>query len=549
MSADRLYRFVNSKNTKEKSMALHKTQYISRIAVKLLTVLAVVIAAFLLYQSVTVSFYSSKRYTEPIFQMQDSTLSHILMFIAVCILTFCLNAVLKRFKAYQEKAARAVLVFAAVWLAAIGCIFLWQHPYYPSGDQLYIITAAKDAVGGSYPMMVNGGLIGMCPQNKGMIFLYEILYRIAGESFYRVGAFIHIIYVIAILFMGYYLLKNNTGAVICRIMYCFLMMLCAPLVLYLPYIYGDLGSICFIMVLFYSLSEFEKKLEYRYIVAAAVSAAVALLMRTNTWIVLIAVCIGMVLVALEKRNIRPLIAAVCIVVSAQAAVSGVNYMYEVRSGYEAKGIPTILYIAMGLQETDGQPGVYNHYHQSVYADNNFDTAAASAEGLENIKESVDKFINSPDYARYFFAKKLRMQWTEPTFEAFYATNSIPDGVVAPLWINELYYGKPHDIVWKTANYYQSIVYGAFFVMVVALMLKRLKDIDSITFIIPLIAVVGGFLFSIIWESQSRYVLPYYVMIVMYAPVGLNQISEWIAAAAGLITKKRKKAENKEDRAA
>jgi hypothetical protein len=86
-------------------------------------------------------------------------------------------------------------------------------------------------------------------------------------------------------------------------------------------------------------------------------------------------------------------------------------------------------------------------------------------------------------------------------------------------------------------------------MVVALMLKRLKDIVSITFIIPLIAVVGGFLFSIIWESQCRYVLPYYVMIVMYAPVGLNQISEWIAAAAGLINKKRKKAENKEDRAA
>jgi hypothetical protein len=507
-------------------MKLSKTQYISRTAVKLMTVAAVAIAAFLLYQSVTVSFYPSKIYSDPIFQMQDSALSHIVKFIAVCILAFCLNVVLKRLKAYQEKAALAVLVFAAVWLVVIGCIFLWQHPYYPSGDQLYIISAAEAAAGDSYPMMVSGGLIGMCPQNKGMVFLYEILFRISGENFYRVGAFIHIIYNVVILLMGYLLLKNHTKAVICRIMYCFLIMMCAPLTLYLPYIYGDLGAICFSMVLFWALSEYEKGLKIKYILVAVIAAAAALLMRMNAWIVLIAVCIGMILMALEKKSIKPVIAAVCIVGAAWLAVSGVSFMYEVRSGYEdVQGIPSVLYIAMGLQETDGQPGIYNHYHQSVYVDNDLDTAAAAAEGLENIKESIANFADNPDYAAYFFIKKLRMQWTEPTFEAFYATNSIPRGVVAPLWINELYYGKPHDIVWKLSNYYQSMIYCSFFAMVWALIFKKLKNIGSMAFLIPLIAIVGGFLFSIIWETQSRYVLPYYVMMIMYAPVGIYNIIE------------------------
>lgn len=40
--------------------------------------------------------------------------------------------------------------------------------------------------------------------------------------------------------------------------------------------------------------------------------------------------------------------------------------------------------------------------------------------------------------------------------------------------------------------------------------------------LPWIAVFGGFLFSILWEAKSRYVFPYCVFMILYAPEGLYQ---------------------------
>jgi len=533
-----------SDNIKNKADMRDKNEYVSGILVRIMAVFAVVISVFLIYQSVTKSFYSSKNYNEPIFIMNDSSVVHILLFILVCTAFFALNRLLRRFQSVNENIARVALTAAGIWITAVGCIFLWEHPYYPVGDQNNIITAARLAAQGDYAVFKQGGLIGLCPQNRGMVFLYEILYRISGDNCYRVGAFIHIGYILGILVSGYFFLKNKFEAAVCRIVFCVLIMFCAPLILYLPYIYGDLGSICFSMVIFWAISEYEKQLRWRYVAISMTAAAMAMLCRMNTWIVIIATAIGLILLAIEKKKIQPVIAIFCIVLAAEGAVSGVARIYEHRSGIETEqGIPSILYVAMGLQETDRQPGVYNHYHQTVWVDSDFDIDSSTKEALRNIEESIDKFRSDRAYAKYFFKKKLRMQWTEPTFEAFYATNSVPDNVVAPLWINELYYGKPHDIVWKSANYYQSIVYIAMFFVAISLLFGKLNNGElkkSVTgaSVIPMTAVVGGFLFSIVWENQSRYILPYYVFLVMYTPAGLYGLTGWVEQIIGFIKKKR-----------
>ncbi len=471
--------------------------------------------------------------------MYDSTIAHILIFVLLCAVFFVLNRFFNASSLNGERTALIFLAAACVWIAVVGCVYLWEHPYYPVGDQNNIITAAKLAAQGDYSVFLPGGLIGLCPQNRGMVFMYELLYRISGDNCYRVGAFIHIVYILAAMLAGYFFLKNSFSTVICRIIYCALMMLCIPLILYLPYNYGDLGAICFSMIIFWALSEYEKQLRRRYVLISMLAAAMALLFRMNTWIVLIAAAIGLILIAIQKKSIRPLIAALCIALAAEGAVLGVAKIYEYRSGIESgRGIPSILYIAMGLQETDRQPGVYNHYHQTVWVDSDFDAAEATETALENIAENIEKFSSDHGYAKYFFKKKLRMQWIEPTFEAFYATNSVPDGVVAPLWINELYYGQFHDIVWKSANYYQSVVYLAMLFAALAILFGRFKDMPRMAAVIPMTAVVGGFLFSIIWESQSRYVLPYYVFLIMYTPAGLYRLNEWIEKLIGFVRTKR-----------
>ena len=118
-----------------------------------------------------------------------------------------------------------------------------------------------------------------------------------------------------------------------------------------------------------------------------------------------------------------------------------------------------------------------------------------------------------------------MQWTEPLFEGLYATSTFKEENVVPNLIKDLYYGEFHDVVWNFANYYQSVIYLSFFSFMLVSFIKCKKVmINSIEWI-PLIAVFGGFLFSIIWESQCRYVLSYFVYLILYAPIGIGIIAE------------------------
>ena len=46
-------------------------------------------------------------------------------------------------------------------------------------------------------------------------------------------------------------------------------------------------------------------------------------------------------------------------------------------------------------------------------------------------------------------------------------------------------------------------------------------------LIPEITIIGGFLFSLIWENQNRYCLPYYIFMLVYVPEGIMQIGSCI----------------------
>lgn len=59
-------------------------------------------------------------------------------------------------------------------------------------------------------------------------------------------------------------------------------------------------------------------------------------------------------VCLKKKKGQYLLAGFAILLTAALTVKAVDVMYEYRSGYPSDiGIPSILWIAMGLQETDG----------------------------------------------------------------------------------------------------------------------------------------------------------------------------------------------------
>lgn len=217
---------------------------------------------------------------------------------------------------------------------------------------------------------------------------------------------------------GYGFLKLNTDRAIFRVVYCFMMSGCIPFLLYLPYIYGDVLSISFGIVMFWAVSAYEHYEKKRYIALAACVAGVAVLARKNTWIILIGVGIYAVLVCLKKKKGQYLLAGVAILLTATLTVKAVDVMYEYRSGYPSGiGIPSILWIAMGLQETDGMAGVYNRYQQATFADHDFQQEPAAQEGREYIRERLKEFRENPSMMVDFSRESWRINGSSHCFPA------------------------------------------------------------------------------------------------------------------------------------
>ena len=141
---------------------------------------------------------------------------------------------------------------------------------------------------------------------------------------------------------------------------------------------------------------------------------------------------------------------------------------------------------------------------------------------------------------------MRSQWTEPLFEGLAATDSFQDGKELADWIHNLYYGSLHDIIWKLANYYQSFVYLALLLGIIGRLLRFKKESGNSIGWIPEITIIGGFLFSLIWENQNRYCLPYYIFMLVYVPEGIMQIGSVIDFLLNRRSKKRSGWNNDEE---
>lgn len=488
------------------------------------------------------SYYSQRDYSH-IAIVTDNVFLHIFLFAILCALAWGIDWILcnKMSFVMQERVASSVLMLALIWILIVGYVYVRDNPYYPSGDQLNVTAAAYYNLQGDFRMLQQGGYIGLYEQQKGFMFLYEILFFIWGAFCYDKAELFHVLFAVLTLWMGVCFIKTYSRRTIYRIVYCFLIMTCSPLIIFLPYIYGDIPAVCFSMIMFWAISAYGKTMKRRYVVLAILAASLALLCRMNTWIVLIALGIGLIMLAIQKWNYKPLIVAACIILAVAGVEKTINVMYEYRSGYESGiGIPSILWVAMGLQETDGLPGIYNRYQQTVFEESGFNREIASQVGKEYILNRLNEFGEDVPMALDFFKRKIQSQWLEPLFESLYSTNSFKQEQLPVEWINELYYGDFHDVVWKISNYYQSVVFLAMLAFVVARFVLIKREENDSTQWIPLIAIVGGFLFSLIWESQCRYCFPYYVYMLLFVPEGILRVGDFVAFVVRNLSKNNDK---------
>lgn len=264
-----------------------------------------------------------------------------------------------------------------------------------------------------------------------------------------------------------------------------------------------------------------------YTLLSLLSLSVAVLARSNVLVLLIAVCIAMLVHSLRQRSLKLLVVAALTMLVPLGAIGAMRLSYEWRSGIKIEGgIPASMYVAMGMQQSSGGAGVYNGYNNSVFrGEAGSDEEKANQMALDYIRGRMGEFMADTAMARDFYKEKIQEQWNEPTVCSLVMTATFeqpPTGIV-----ERLYYGSWQQRYRDYTNRYMTVLYLGV-ILYCALGLVRKTDILQC---LLLIGVIGGFLFSILWEAKSRYVLPYMILLIPYMALGISGLQNCLEKAA------------------
>ncbi|MBO5283228.1 MAG: glycosyltransferase family 39 protein [Lachnospiraceae bacterium] len=454
----------------------------------------------------------------------DSIGKNLLVTLAVLAVTWLLQwAILRGDPEKQKRRVRRIAIGVTLLMGILLAIWVSVCHIMPVWDQMQVYLDAMDFKAGNFQDMT--GYIYMCPHQYGLTFLYEIFLVFGGG--YRLLQYLNVLMVMCIVFCAYLIVEELFGDVQASLYTVLGNLLFFPLWIYVNYVYGELLSMGFSMLGIWLLVHWCRTGKHRYALLSLLALSVAVLARSNALVVLIAVCITMLIHSLRQRSWKALLVALLVLLVPVGSIGAMRFSYELRSGNRIEGgIPASMYIAMGMQRSPGGAGVYNGYNNSVFrGEAGSDEEKANEIAVTYIRERIAEFRNDPAMAREFYKEKIQEQWNEPTFCSLVMTATFeqpPAGIV-----EKLYYGDWQQRYRDYMNRYVTVMYLGVILYSIAGLLRKTNILQCLM----AIGVIGGFLFSILWEAKSRYVLPYIVLLIPYMALGISALQGWAGGAA------------------
>ena len=218
--------------------------------------------------------------------------------------------------------------------------------------------------------------------------------------------------------------------------------------------------------------------QIRYGVLLGAALTLACLVRSNCYIVIAAIaCVLLVKMISDKKLRHGLVLLLCLAMFF-VSHTALDKFYEQRLGFSLEnGMPTVLWVAMGLQEggSDGierEAGWYNGFAYDVFVDEcGRDQEQSKQIGMEAVMESLTNFKEHPAYAADFFWRKIGSQWVEPTYSCLQETNRRIEE--RSTFMDRLYKGDLWPGFVRFMDVYQSVIYfGAFLFLLLIIQIGR-----------------------------------------------------------------------------
>lgn len=441
----------------------------------------------------------------------------LLMMLSFFLLAFSVKWIMYR-EAGREKRIRILRDAVVFYAVFYGILWAWLCKYEPMWDQEEVSLFAEYLASGVQEMDEGRrAYITMYPHQLGLMVFLGQVYRLFGQGNFFAFQLLNALGAGGIVYLGYGIVCRMTGREEAGVCFLFLMLSCHPLYIYVCYVYGEVLSVAGSFLAISALFGFLESGKKRYAVLLAAALTVSCLIRSNCAIVLIAVICVLLVKAFAEKKLRYMSVAILTVAAFLLSRTALNQYYENRMEISLQnGLPSVVWLAMGLQSNGEKSGWYNGYSHYVYLElAEGDAKKAEEIGKISVKESLKEFQERPVYAVDFFYRKIVSQWNEPTYAALEVTNCEKN--VRNSWMERIYKGDLWKAFVRIMDAYQSLIYtGAFLFMADSVRKKKTLEVY-----LWLIIVLGGFLFYLFWEAKSRYILPYYIAMIPMAACGYD----------------------------
>lgn len=167
-------------------------------------------------------------------------------------------------------------------------------------------------------------------------------------------------------------------------------------------------------------------------------------------------------------------------------------------------------------------GWYNATPNNTYDSYHGDIEKINQEQWKVYFGNLKNLVSNPKRLLVFHGKKFASMWTESTNQALWTNYSFYESDYLDMpkeeeriqnnkFLSEIYFGTANNLI---IYYFKALAIIIYLGTLVGLIINR-KNINT-EHIALIIIFLGGFVFHIIWEAKSRYIIPYIMVLLPFS---------------------------------
>lgn len=368
------------------------------------------------------------------------------------------------------------------------------------------------------------------PFQFGFSLFVSIIYKLFGTNFLYVeyiNAICSIINMILIYYITKILFKNEN---IQKLLVFLLIGFSLYWMFFNVHFYGNIIGLTLALTSSLFTILYLDKNKFYYLILAGIFISLSIIIKSNYNIFLCGIVLVLILNIIKNWNLKTIYIFPIFIISYLIISFSYNSIFKEITNLDTKtcGVPMISYVYMGMSEpNDLSAGWYNSSTVDLFRENNYNVEQTSSSSKKLIGERLSYFSKNPKDFFTYYSEKIGSTWLNPTFQTIWC--SLP-GVRYRYYEEYANYISYHEkalsmvggnlekVEEKYFDSYQIIIFifaaiGIFF---------SSKKIELKKALLPIIF-IGGFLFHILWETKSIYVIQYYFLLLPFASYGLEEI--------------------------